>query len=146
MWCSSSKQCIDSNAYAAVFSLGQCMEWTIQQAKCSLFNCADIPTCDACQKNPRCGWCDDGSGTGVGRCMEGSYTSSLEAGASCPKERWHFVSCPDCQCNGHSTCTENPKVCDKPCRDLTEGSNCQRCKAGHHGNPVNGGFFYGKKG
>ncbi|XP_074598114.1 attractin-like protein dsd isoform X2 [Brevipalpus obovatus] len=146
MWCSSSKQCIDSNAYAAVFSLGQCMEWTIQQAKCNSFNCADIPTCDACQKNPRCGWCDDGSGTGVGKCMEGSYTGSLEAFTSCPKERWHFVSCPDCQCNGHSTCTENPKVCDKPCRDLTEGSNCQRCKAGHHGNPVNGGSFYEKKG
>lgn len=114
MWCSSNQHCIDSNAYAAIFSLGQCMEWTIHLSKCSCsisqtnnkciaLNCTDIATCDACQKNPRCGWCDDGLGTGVGRCLEGSHSVPRNA-KECPPERWYFVSCPDCQCNGHSEC------------------------------------------
>lgn len=116
MWCSSNHQCIDSNAYAAIYSLGQCMEWTIHPSKCSCsisqgsnkciaLNCTDIATCDACQKNPRCGWCDDGLGTGVGKCLEGSY-SHPKIAKECPFGLWFFVSCPRCQCNGHSECTK----------------------------------------
>ncbi|XP_053204126.1 attractin-like protein 1 [Panonychus citri] len=137
MWCSSSQRCIESNAYAAVFPMGQCMEWTIHPWRCSGLNCEDIQTCDACQNNPRCGWCEDGSNTGVGKCMEGSYMSP-RIPESCPAKRWHFVSCPDCQCNGHSHCTPETSVCEN-CKDLTEGLNCQKCMEGHYGNPVNGG-------
>ncbi|GFX85028.1 attractin [Trichonephila clavipes] len=34
MWCSSQQMCIESNAYAAVFPVAQCMEWTTQITKC----------------------------------------------------------------------------------------------------------------
>lgn len=34
MWCSSQQMCIESNAYAAVFPVAQCMEWTTQMTKC----------------------------------------------------------------------------------------------------------------
>ena len=29
---------------------------------------------------PRCGWCDDGSGTGLGRCLAGTDSGPLENG------------------------------------------------------------------
>lgn len=34
MWCSSQQMCIESNAYAAIFPVAQCMEWTTQMTKC----------------------------------------------------------------------------------------------------------------
>lgn len=145
MWCGSLQRCIESNAYAAIFPMAQCMEWTIHSNKCT--NCSDIQTCDKCQQNPRCGWCDDGSGTGVGKCLEGAakgpyvwspdgpkYTSGV-----CSKSNWFFTSCPDCQCNGHSRCHPGTTECQKPCMNLTEGSHCQHCLASYYGNPVNGG-------
>lgn len=145
MWCNSLQRCIESNAYAAIFPIGQCMEWTIHSHKC--LNCSDIQTCDKCQLNPRCGWCDDGSQTGVGKCMEGSGEGAYTwnpTGPSinpsvCPAKKWHFTSCPECQCNGHSTCYNNSNECRKPCHHLTEGSHCQYCQSGYYGNPVNGG-------
>lgn len=65
-------------------------------------NCKDIQTCDQCQKNPRCGWCDDGSGTGLGACMEGSASGPVVQRGSaysvnnsiCPAGQWYFTSCP----------------------------------------------------
>ncbi|RWS30423.1 attractin-like protein [Leptotrombidium deliense] len=147
MWCSSSHKCIESNAYAAVFPLSQCMEWTIHAHKCSSLSCSDIQSCDKCQKNPRCGWCDDGSATGVGLCLEGSAeapymwngTHYNRADNACPSRHWHFTSCPECQCNGHSSCAFGSNECQKPCKHLTEGSHCQFCSAGYYGNPINGG-------
>lgn len=145
MWCSSLQRCIESNAYAAAFPMAQCMEWTIHKTKCT--NCSDIQTCDACQLNPRCGWCDDGSGTGVGRCMEGagggpySWTDkgSVLVPEMCASDRWFFTSCPTCQCNGHSLCVPGTSECRKPCNNLTEGSHCQYCQEKYFGDPVNGG-------
>lgn len=145
MWCSSLQRCIESNAYAAAFPIAQCMEWTIHKTKCT--NCSDIQTCDACQLNPRCGWCDDGSGTGVGRCMEGagegpySWTDQgvVMMPEMCKSRRWFFTSCPLCQCNGHSTCLSGTSECRKPCGNLTEGSHCQYCQEKYFGDPVNGG-------
>lgn len=65
-------------------------------------NCKDIQTCDQCQKNPRCGWCDDGSGTGLGVCMEGSASGPVVLrgpgysvnSSICPAGQWYFTSCP----------------------------------------------------
>jgi len=71
MWCSSLNRCIESNAYSAIYPLSQCQEWTIHPTKCSTMSCATQGTCDQCQKIHRCGWCDDGSNTGSGFCMEG---------------------------------------------------------------------------
>ncbi|XP_054167519.1 attractin-like protein 1 [Oppia nitens] len=145
MWCSSSRRCIESNAYAAIFPIAQCMEWTIHPYKCAGLTCSDIQTCDKCLKNPLCGWCDDGTGTGVGTCLEGSASGpytwngtdySLKQSA-CPVTHWHFSHCPECQCNGHSHCLTS-NVCHK-CQQLTEGSHCQYCMAGFYGNPINGG-------
>lgn len=148
MWCSSLRRCIESNAYAAVFPMAQCMEWTIHHWKCYGLSCSEIQTCDKCQKNPRCGWCDDGSGTGVGSCIEGSSMTPYQFNGTefhsnsslCAKRgTWHFTDCPLCQCNGHSICPLATSSCQKPCNNLTEGNLCQHCMAGYYGNPVNGG-------
>lgn len=33
--------------------------------------CSFYRTCNDCQSDPECGWCDDGSGTGLGKCLPG---------------------------------------------------------------------------
>ncbi|XP_067125746.1 attractin-like protein 1 [Centruroides vittatus] len=147
MWCSNQRLCIESNAYAAVFAIAQCMEWTTTEWKCPGLLCKDIQTCDDCQKNPKCGWCDNGSGTGLGQCYDGSDLgpmtfnglSYLLNNTLCPSTHWHFTSSPKCQCNGHSTCINDTDVCLQPCSNLTQGPYCQHCIAGYYGNPVNGG-------
>lgn len=139
MWCSSQQRCIESNAYSVLYPIGQCMEWTTHPYKCSVISCSDIQSCDKCLKNPQCGWCDNGSGTGAGICLEGSLRgpNGNTTMPTCPL--WYFTSCPKCQCNGHSKCTIDPEVCDDACDDNTEGSNCERCRQKFYGNPINGG-------
>lgn len=39
---------------------------------------------------------------------------------------------------GHSTCYDG-KTCATPCDDLTTGANCELCRPGYWGNPINGG-------
>ncbi|ERL89257.1 hypothetical protein D910_06630, partial [Dendroctonus ponderosae] len=56
----------------------------------------------------------------------------------CSAERWHFTTCPQCQCNGHAHCKANSSTCDA-CQNLTMGPHCDSCKAGYWGSPVNGG-------
>ncbi|KAG9338329.1 hypothetical protein JZ751_025885, partial [Albula glossodonta] len=114
MWCSSTKRCVDSNAYVISFPYGQCLEW--QTGECVSQNCSGLRTCAHCLEQPDCGWCSDPSNTGRGQCLEGSYP---------------------CQCNGHSTCV-NGSICDQ-CRNLTTGQQCQTCMPGYHGDPTNGG-------
>ncbi|KAJ6222083.1 hypothetical protein RDWZM_000628 [Blomia tropicalis] len=148
MWCSSKRQCIESNAYSAIYPIGQCMEWTTHPYKCSVLTCTDIQSCDKCLKNPQCGWCDNGSGTGVGVCLEGSSRGPFAINSThktiewkrCPAPRWYFTECPECQCNGHSKCSVTfPGVCNKPCNHFTEGINCDRCIERYYGHPINGG-------
>ena len=55
------------------------------------------------------------------------------------EKSWHFTSCPDCMCNGHSSCTKDPTKCDQPCQNSTEGEHCEKCAKGFFGSPVNGG-------
>ncbi|XP_035260007.1 attractin-like protein 1 isoform X1 [Anguilla anguilla] len=150
MWCSSTKRCVDSNAYVISFPYGQCLEW--QTGECVAQNCSGLRTCAHCLEQPDCGWCSDPSNTGRGQCVEGSYRGPMKGAASkqsrdmalepglCPRDRgydWAFISCPACQCNGHSTCV-NGSVCDQ-CRNLTTGQQCQTCMPGYHGDPTNGG-------
>ncbi|XP_013804121.2 attractin-like protein 1 [Apteryx mantelli] len=149
MWCSSTKRCVDSNAYIISFPYGQCLEW--QTATCSPQNCSGLRTCGQCLEQPGCGWCNDPSNTGKGQCLEGSsrgpmkpvgmHSSEMVLDASlCPKEKnyeWSFIQCPACQCNGHSTCI-NSNVCDQ-CKNLTTGKQCETCMPGYYGDPTNGG-------
>ncbi|CAG2228092.1 unnamed protein product [Mytilus edulis] len=119
MWCGNKQLCVQTNSYVASFIYGQCMEWTTQQAKCPATRCSDLHTCDQCQANPKCGWCNDKTNTGLGKCMEGGLqgpvnNQSLIDLGSCDKNRWFFIGCP--------------------------GDNCEHCKEGFYGNPVNGGI------
>ncbi|ODN01460.1 putative protein tag-53 [Orchesella cincta] len=153
IWCNNLNTCVDKNAYVISFPFGQCMSWTEDTKMCynkdphsvAASVCDEVATCDTCLSLPSCGWCDDGSGTGLGRCMDGSSRGPLVVDSSsitvnwtmCPSKEWHFTDCPDCQCNGHSTCDENNK-CLK-CEGNTQGNQCKRCSSGFYGNALNGG-------
>ena len=124
--------------------------------------CAGYKTCSGCRSHPSCGWCDDGSLTGLGTCYLGGASSPLKPAVTahahpltyvpapelCPVsdgKTWHFTSCPSCQCNGHSTCSgEDKSVCDQPCDHSTNGANCEKCSKGYYGDAVNGGTCQGK--
>ncbi|CAB4068777.1 unnamed protein product [Lepeophtheirus salmonis] len=154
--CTDTCLCIDQNAYLSAFPYGQCMDWTTTKDKCpkndSLAICADYQTCTSCRSNPACGWCEDGSRTGFGSCHIGGASGPLKLKEKrenhwaldndiCPASKgkqWHFTSCPNCQCNGHSKCSTKEKVCDD-CLNHTTGEHCQKCTKGYFGNPVNGG-------
>uniref|UniRef100_A0A8C4R8L7 Attractin-like 1a n=1 Tax=Eptatretus burgeri TaxID=7764 RepID=A0A8C4R8L7_EPTBU len=146
MWCSNTRRCVDANAYVISFPYGQCMEWHMQ-GKCPR-NCAGHRTCEQSFQQPACGWCNDPSKTGKGQGMEGSADGPFYINGSqtqlnislCPIDQgftWHFIRCPPCQCNGHSSCV-NDSACEN-CQDLTRGHNCEMCMAGFFGDPVNGG-------
>ncbi|MGH0160302.1 UNVERIFIED_CONTAM: hypothetical protein FKN15_039103 [Acipenser sinensis] len=149
MWCSSTKRCVDSNAYVISFPYGQCLEW--QTGNCLPQNCSGLRTCSQCLEQPGCGWCNDPSNTGKGQCIEGSSRGPMKGIGKqsqdlvldqglCPKDKsfeWAFIHCPACQCNGHSTCV-NSSVCEQ-CKNLTTGKQCEACMAGYYGDPTNGG-------
>lgn len=69
--------------------------------------CSDLYTCEDCKSNPACGWCNDVSNTGLGKCVRGSATGPVTKNNVtgkyevdddiCPNERWHFIECP-CKC------------------------------------------------
>jgi len=52
--------------------------------------CNFYKTCVDCRDDPECGWCDDGSGTGLGSCMAGGNTPPQ----SCSQNKWYFTHCP----------------------------------------------------
>ncbi|XP_060527876.1 attractin-like protein 1 isoform X2 [Cylas formicarius] len=149
IWCQNEGRCVDKNAYTSSFPYGQCREWTTIGSKCRTRDsdensqCSFYKTCTKCRDDPACGWCDDGSKTGLGECIPGGdtgptlHTQSLPS-STCPEGRWHFTSCPLCQCNGHASCLANTSQCDT-CQDLTTGSHCEQCRTGYWGSPVNGG-------
>ena len=75
--------------------------------------CYGYQTCAECREDPACGWCDDGSGRGVGTCRVGGASGPLEkkktsasltgghvqwiAADTCSathQKSWHFTSCP----------------------------------------------------
>uniref|UniRef100_A0A671L195 Attractin-like protein 1 n=1 Tax=Sinocyclocheilus anshuiensis TaxID=1608454 RepID=A0A671L195_9TELE len=149
MWCGSTKRCVDSNAYVISFPYGQCLEW--QTGDCGAQNCSGHRTCGQCLEHPDCGWCGDLTDTGQGQCIEGSYRGPMRSLSRQSRERgldtsissrekgydWAYITCPACQCNGHSTCV-NGSVCEQ-CKNLTTGLQCQICLPGYYGDPTNGG-------
>ncbi|KAK9964596.1 hypothetical protein ABG768_005759 [Culter alburnus] len=149
MWCGSTKRCVDSNAYVISFPYGQCLEW--QTGDCGAQNCSGHRTCGQCLGQPDCGWCGDPTDTGQGQCIEGSYRGPMRSlsrqsrervldTSICSKEKgydWAYITCPACQCNGHSVCV-NGSVCEQ-CKNLTTGPQCQICLPGYYGDPTNGG-------
>lgn len=143
LWCLNRHQCIPSNAYTVQFPYGQCFEWTNSEKGCNDYECLSLKTCDICQRNSKCGWCDDGSHTGSGYCLEGGGSGPINATSHvvnvglCPTSRWHFATCPSCQCNGHSTCTTDGQCVQ--CENNTSGSQCQSCMEGYFGDALNRG-------
>ncbi|XP_072394184.1 attractin-like [Diabrotica undecimpunctata] len=106
----------------------------------STSECEFYHTCSKCKDDPLCGWCDDGSGTGIGICLPGEYEGPITntTSTTCPVKHWYFGSCPQCQCNGHGSCDNNSSTCIK-CNNRTTGSNCQQCIKGYWGSTLNGG-------
>lgn len=142
IWCQNEQRCVDKNAYTASFPYGQCREWTTMPGRCRAAmigksQCGFYKSCSQCRDDPACGWCDDGSLTGLGKCLIGGDSGPQDE-MECPVHRWHFTNCPSCQCNGHSICPDG-LICKQPCANLTTGLNCDKCKPGYWGNPVNGG-------
>lgn len=60
--------------------------------------CLDMKSCHDCSMLPGCGWCDDGSGTGLGSCIpggkDGPFPGSADSSSNCLKSRWNFIDCP----------------------------------------------------
>ena len=70
--------------------------------------CVDLQSCSTCQENPSCGWCDDGSDTGLGSCFDGGrnglrHLPSVNESGSCSAVRWYFTSCPCKFCQTYSS-------------------------------------------
>lgn len=153
IWCQNEQRCVDRNAYTPSFPYGQCREWTTHSAKCrsspsitvngrstaaqSSAQCGFYNSCAQCLDDPACGWCDDGSNTGLGNCVAGGALSPYDT-SECQLNHWFFTSCPPCNCNGHSHCPDN-NICEQPCSNLTTGNHCEKCSKGYWGNPINGG-------
>uniref|UniRef100_A0A914Z1N9 Laminin EGF-like domain-containing protein n=1 Tax=Panagrolaimus superbus TaxID=310955 RepID=A0A914Z1N9_9BILA len=154
MWCPSTKRCVSMDTYMISFPYGQCESWITQanshnNRACELDpnDCSLQKTCDECQQiGPRCGWCDDGNGTGLGKCLAGSLKSPTLPNM-CDDKHWYFTGQPECQCNGHSNCSSislinqlgtDSKSCNR-CQDDTSGEHCERCADGYFGDPRNGG-------
>ncbi|KAJ8976992.1 hypothetical protein NQ317_013993 [Molorchus minor] len=82
IWCQNEGRCVDKNAYTPSFPYGQCREWTTVGAQCrsketkSNSPCNYYKTCAKCRDDPACGWCDDGSKTGIGVCIPGGYAGN----------------------------------------------------------------------
>ncbi|XP_044593678.1 attractin-like protein 1 isoform X2 [Cotesia glomerata] len=145
IWCQNEHKCVDKNAYPASFPYGQCREWTTSDSRCRATEtgrewCSFYSSCLSCRSDPGCGWCDDGSNTGKGKCIAGGARGPKMGSSedTCPIDRWFFTKCPSCQCNGHSTCYPNTTECIKPCGNLTRGAHCDKCMTGYYGSPLNG--------
>ncbi|XP_055874464.1 attractin-like protein 1 isoform X2 [Biomphalaria glabrata] len=138
MWCSNTAKCVETNAYVVAFHYAQCMDWTTKNMECQAMVCSQQKTCAECQSKPQCGWCNDETETGTGKCMDGGATGPVIP-ASCPAaERWSFLKCPLCQCNGHSKCVNGTNIC-KECLGNTTGDECEECSNGFYGDAKNGG-------
>lgn len=92
--------------------------------------------------------------TGYGRCVEGGETSPINGECSA---HWFYSKCPNCQCNGHATCSpflnitnQQTNITEKvalpyysltcgSCSNNTEGDYCSNCRRGYFGDAENNG-------
>lgn len=59
------------------------MKWITEGKDCSAkVGCSHLGLCRECQTNPFCGWCDDGSNTGLGSCQSGTSIGSVYGNSS----------------------------------------------------------------
>ncbi|CAH0721263.1 unnamed protein product, partial [Brenthis ino] len=146
IWCASAERCVDKNAYGASFPLGGCRAWSTGgcpstgatgASGATGAGCSAHASCAACLTEPACGWCDDGLGGGRGVCLPGGDRRAHHPHV-CPHKRWHFTSCPACQCNGHAVCDARAR-CVRPCGARALGAHCDACAPAHWGSPLNGG-------
>ena len=54
--------------------------------------CSFYQTCNECQSDPECGWCDDGSGTGLGKCLPGGNHGNYDVSDIEGNDVSHFGS------------------------------------------------------
>jgi len=145
VWCESHNLCVSRTVYDVTFPYLQCMQ-VLERGKgtCSSLKCEGMKSCRDCHMLPGCGWCDDGSGTGLGKCIQGGDHGPFpppwnsNSSATCSKPHWNFIDCPACQCNGHSKCIKE-NSCGE-CQHDTTGSHCEQCAKGFYGDPRNGGI------
>jgi hypothetical protein len=104
------------------FPYGQCQTWITaanSPHSCEMdpSDCKLQKTCTECQLvGPQCGWCDKGSGTGLGECMDARLDGPKNKNQclAAKNESWYYVGEPPCQCNGHSKCsTEKQRKLEK---------------------------------
>uniref|UniRef100_A0AC35U8Y0 CUB domain-containing protein n=1 Tax=Rhabditophanes sp. KR3021 TaxID=114890 RepID=A0AC35U8Y0_9BILA len=167
MWCPMTQRCVDTDTYMISFPYGQCQGWVTSVNHQACFadsnDCSLQKTSDECQlSGPQCGWCDDGSETGLGKCIQGSLSGPLNS-TQCSLKNWFYVGAPKCQCNGHSKCesisssskaittqshipsnslmTLSKSVSLKcgECSNQTTGDHCEKCSPGFFGDARNGG-------
>lgn len=135
MWCETTSTCLANAADLNVlYPYDTCTDTRVSPTTCS-DPCSVYTDCDACHDGDlMCGWCSENDNTGLGSCMSGTFDAPLSS-SSC-SGNWSYQSCPDCQCNGHSTCV-NDTVC-YDCNLGITGDTCENCVDGFYGNPVNG--------
>eukprot|EP01135_Chromosphaera_perkinsii_P005280 Nk52_evm6s331 gene=Nk52_evmTU6s331 len=139
VWCQGLNQCMDSDAFLSMNQLGGCTTYRAKVATntCPASFCGQYTDCNQCIGDPLCGWCDDGSGTGKGQCMEGTYSNPTNGTCNGGLLSWKYETCPECQCNGHSQCDKTMNCLS--CADNTQGFTCDSCATGYYGSPQNGG-------
>ncbi|XP_077970270.1 attractin-like protein 1 [Styela clava] len=133
VWCETTDTCLSTDVVDVYYSYSSCTDYRNKKEQCT-DPCSAFNNCDDCHENKACGWCATDKDTGVGTCMSGSLYAPLN-NVTC-NGNWFYLDCPDCQCNGHSTC-ENETVCAN-CTDNTDGETCEDCDALFYGNPTNG--------
>lgn len=75
--------------------------WMLLESHISgVSRCSLHQTCHDCQADVACGWCDDGSGSGIGVCMEGGQRGPVNPVTrathrdKCHAHNWYFTECP----------------------------------------------------
>lgn len=105
IWCQNQRLCVSRYGYPAVFPYGQCRDSNIFKEQCLDVNastfewCSVYKNCTECGNDLACGWCDDLSGTGTGKCLHGSARGSFTCRSS---DQWYFTECPS---EFHIICT-----------------------------------------
>ncbi|XP_062505107.1 attractin-like isoform X2 [Corticium candelabrum] len=164
LWCPSQRLCINDSIYSMSFPYGQCLEWLSSPRGSDCPNsCSDYVSCDDCQYDISCGWCEDGSNTGKGHCF---YGGLQHPGAPPPASQfvlpsYDFVpvevptteyvptnmtvttSTPSWTSTERPTVVENATELSYTCTDeLWYFTSCPACQCNGHSTCVNGSVCF----